>query len=58
MKVGFRERSIACSLLKLSCYVGDGLCVMIELATTTLTHQVSCVVFVKLRLEEKKKKST
>jgi hypothetical protein len=28
---------------------------MIELATTTLTHQVSCVVFVKLRLEEKKK---
>jgi hypothetical protein len=31
---------------------------MIELATTTLTHQVSCVVFVKLRLEEKKKKTT
>jgi len=30
---------------------------MIELATT-LTHQVSCVVFVKLRLEEKKKKTT
>jgi hypothetical protein len=31
---------------------------MIKLATTTLTHQVSCAVFVKLRLEEKKKKST
>jgi hypothetical protein len=29
-------------------YVRDGLCVMIKLATTTLTHQVSCVVFVKL----------
>jgi len=58
MKVGFRERSIACSLLEAVLFVGDGLCVMIELATTTLTHQVSCVVFVKLRLEEKKKKTT
>jgi hypothetical protein len=56
--LGLERDQLPVLFLKLSYYVGDGLRVMMELATTTLTHQVSCVVFVKLRLEEKKKKST